>query len=286
MLPARRRTADQQRQRHPSPAHFLRDEHHLVERRRDETAQAHEVGVLVDGGLQDLVGRHHHAEIDDLVAVAAEHDADDVLPDVVHVPFDRRQHNLALSTLRNLAFVPFLRFPAFLPLLLHERLQIRHGPLHRARAFDDLRQEHLARPEQIADDLHAVHQRAFDDVERPRIFLPRLLDVGFDEIEETVHERMRQPRLDRAGAPGAILFFLFRAALDRRRKLDQPFRRIRTSVEDDVFDVLEQILRDVLVDGELSRVDDAHVEARVDRVIQERRMDCLADDVVAAERKR
>ena len=46
--------------------------------------------------LQDPVARHHHAEIDDLVAVAAEHDADDVLADVVHVALDRREHDLAL----------------------------------------------------------------------------------------------------------------------------------------------------------------------------------------------
>ena len=46
--------------------------------------------------LQNPVARHHHAEIDDLVAVAAEHDADDVLADVVHVALDGRQHDLAL----------------------------------------------------------------------------------------------------------------------------------------------------------------------------------------------
>ena len=47
-----------------------------------------------------FVGRHHHAEIDDLVAVAAEHDADDVLADVVHVALDGRQHDLALRAVR------------------------------------------------------------------------------------------------------------------------------------------------------------------------------------------
>ena len=47
---------------------------------------------------ENLVARHHHAEIDDLVAVAAEHDADDVLADVVDVALDRRQDDLALAT--------------------------------------------------------------------------------------------------------------------------------------------------------------------------------------------
>ena len=65
-----------------------------------------------------------------------------------------------------------------------------------------------------------------------------------------------------------------------------PLGRVGPAVEDDVLDVLEQILRDVLVDDELAGVDDAHVHAGLDRVIQERRVNRLADDVVAAERER
>ena len=47
------------------------------------------------GDLQDLGRRHHDAEIDDLVIVAGEHDADDVLADVVHIALDRRHQHLA-----------------------------------------------------------------------------------------------------------------------------------------------------------------------------------------------
>ena len=45
--------------------------------------------------------------------------------------------------------------------------QIGHRLLHHPCRLDDLRQEHLAGAEQVADDVHAVHQRAFDHVERP-----------------------------------------------------------------------------------------------------------------------
>ena len=45
--------------------------------------------------FQDLLGRHHDAEIDDLVVVAGEHDADDVLADIVHVALDGRHQHLA-----------------------------------------------------------------------------------------------------------------------------------------------------------------------------------------------
>ena len=48
-----------------------------------------DVGALLDGRVEDPLGRHHHAEVDDLVVVAAEHDPDDVLADVVHVALDR-----------------------------------------------------------------------------------------------------------------------------------------------------------------------------------------------------
>ena len=46
--------------------------------------------------LENFFARHHHAEIDDLVVVTAEHDADDVLADVVHVAFDRGHAAFAL----------------------------------------------------------------------------------------------------------------------------------------------------------------------------------------------
>ena len=59
-----------------------------------------EIGLLVERRLQNPIARHHHAEIDDLVAVAAEHDADDVLADVVDVALDGRQDDLALARVR------------------------------------------------------------------------------------------------------------------------------------------------------------------------------------------
>ena len=73
--------------------------------------------------------------------------------------------------------------------------------------------------------------------------------------------------------------------LDRPGEGDHALGRVRAAVEDDVLDVLEEIRRDVLVDGELAGVDDAHVEAGLDRVVEEDRVDRLADDLVAAERE-
>ena len=116
-----------------------------------------DVGLLLDRRVEDLRRRHHHAEVDHLVVVAAEHHADDVLADVVDVALHRGHQDPAL---RRRGVSPFSA----------SMYGSRYGDrlLHRARALDDLRQEHLARAEQVADDLHAVHQRAFDDLQRPR----------------------------------------------------------------------------------------------------------------------
>ena len=50
--------------------------------------------------LQDVLERHHDAEIDDLEIVALQDHADDVLADVVDVALDRGHDDLALGPRR------------------------------------------------------------------------------------------------------------------------------------------------------------------------------------------
>ena len=88
-------------------------------------------------------------------------------------------------------------------------------------------------------------------------------------------------------APGQILhrhLAAFAGILGRQRQ--QAFRGIGTPVEDHVLDAVQQVLGDVLVQRQLSGVDDTHVHARLDGVIQKDRMDRLAHGVVAAEGER
>ena len=49
--------------------------------------------------IEDLVRRHHHAQVDHLEVVAAEDDADDVFADVVHVTLHGRHHDRAAMLL-------------------------------------------------------------------------------------------------------------------------------------------------------------------------------------------
>ena len=108
-----------------------------------------------------------------------------------------------------------------------------------------------------------------------------------DEVDDAVHQRVRQPLLDRRRcATSRSNSFFFAAALHALGELHQPLGGVGPAVEQDVLDELEQVLRDVLVDGELAGVDDAHVQAGVDGVVEERRVHRLAHHVVAAERER
>ncbi len=221
-------------------------------------------------------------EVDDLVVVAAEDDPDDVLADVVDVALDRGEHDLALAAIG--AGVPALA--GLLLLGFHVGLQVGHRAFHHPRALDHLREEHLARAEQVADDLHAVHQRPLDHVKRPGGLLPGLLGVGLGEVGDAVHQRVRQALLHRSLAPGQVHHAGGAWAAHRLGERHQPVGGVGTPVEDHVLDQLEQVGRDIGVDRELAGVDDAHVQPGRDGVEQERRVHRLADHVVAAEGER
>ena len=112
---------------------------HFVERRRDQAGKPDDVDLFRHGSLEDLRGGHHDAEVDDLVIVAGEHDADDVLADIVHVTLDGRHQHLAGGLALIAAREPLL--------LLHVRQEHGDGLLHDAGRLHHLRQEHLARAE-------------------------------------------------------------------------------------------------------------------------------------------
>ena len=79
-----------------------------------------------------------------------------------------------------------LRFGLTLSLLFlfHVRQEMRHGFLHDTRAFHNLRQKHLAFTEEITNDLHAIHEWAFNDLETCIVLCSGLLDVFLNMISE------------------------------------------------------------------------------------------------------
>ena len=163
---------------------------------------------------------------------------------------------------------------------------MRHCFFHDASAFDDLRQKHLSRPEKIADNVHAAHQRPFDHGQRLLVFQPRFFNVLIDVVDNAFDQSMFQTFFNRAVPPGVILRLDFAFFVYRIGECEQSFGGIRSAIQQDVFDKFEKIFRDFFVHGELAGIDDSHVESRSDRVIEKCRMHGFAHGVVAAERKR
>ena len=160
----------------------------------------------------------------------------------------------------------------------HVGQQHRHRLLHHARRLHDLRQEHFSRAEQVADDIHAGHQRAFDDVERALGLKPRFLGVGLDELGHSVDERMGDALVDRPFAPLEILRlrFLGAGAAEAFGDRQHALGRVGAAVEDDVLARFAQVRVDGLVDRKLAGIDDPHVHAGLDGVIEEHRVHRLA----------
>ena len=278
---ARGRAADEQRNLETSALHLARDVNHLVQRRRDQTAQADDVGIFRFRAFQDFFARHHHAEVNHLVVVAGQHHTDDVLADVMHVAFDGGEHDFSLR-LHDFAARNHRGLLGF-----HERRKIRDGLFHHARGLHDLRQKHLARAEQIADDAHAGHQGAFDDGQRLAIFRECFGCVRVNISINAFHQRVRQTFFNRAFAPFFFDLFVGRGCartggFEFFAMHDKSFRCVRTAIKQNVFDEFLQLRLNLLIDFQHAGVDDAHVHARFDRVIEKRAVHRLAHGIVTA----
>ena len=82
-------------------------------------------------------------------------------------------------------------------------------------------------------------------------------------------ERMRQPLRHRPFAPGEIGFLLLDAmAAEALGERQQPLRRVGTPVEDDVLAGLAQLGIEIVIDRHLAGIDDAHIHAGLDGMIE------------------
>ena len=103
-----------------------------------------------------------------------------------------------------------------------------------------------------------------------------------------VIEGVLEPFGHRGVAPGEVLarcLSFFDDLTDSANSVE-PVGGVGPAVQEHVLDSFEQVLGDLLVDLELAGVDDPHVQAGADRVVQERGVHRLADRVVAAVRER
>jgi hypothetical protein len=229
MDPRGRGPADQQGHREALPLHLARDETHLLQRRRDQSAEADGVDLFPGGGFQDPVTGHHHAEVDHVVVVTLEDHADNVLADVVHIPLDGGHEDLALGS--RVAGGGFG--------CLEVRNQMGHCPLHDAGALDHLRQKHLARTEQVAHDIHPRHQRALDHLDRVASQLSGLLGVGLDVVGDPLYQCMGQALRHRLLPPAQVLSARRSLALHTTGHFHEPLGGIRPAVLNHIFDAFQ-----------------------------------------------
>ena len=269
-------TADDDRDAEPAAFEFLANVDHLVERRGDQPAQADALCTPCHGFIDDALRFDHYAQVADLVAVAGHHHRDDVLADVVHVALDRGDEHLAG------------RVGALSGALLDVGRQGRYGALHHAGRLDHLRQEHSALAEEPAHPLHGGHQQPVDHLHRAAQRAVTLEGILLDAVGDALEHRVVDPLGERSRAPGVGGLCRGCRSLfaDRMGILREPLRGVGPAAEEHVFDPLEQFGFDLVVDAQHLRIDDAHVHAGADGVVEKSRMHRLAHGVVAAEGER
>ena len=217
---------------------------HLFQTRRDQTAETHNVGVFFFGFGQNFVARHHHAHIHHFKVIALQNHCHDVFADVVHIAFDGGDDDFAFGF--DIAARVLQGF--FLGFNIGQ--QMRHRLLHHAGRFHHLWQEHFALAKQIANHIHAIHQRAFDHMQRPAALsqygLVSLFRVFDNKFSDAMHQRMRQARIHGhrllgRTAPFELFAVVFGRAFGIFCHFDQALARIGAAVQHHIFHALAQL---------------------------------------------
>ena len=196
----------------------------------------------------------------------------------MHITLHRRHEDFAIGRAR--------RAQLFL-LGLHKGHQMRNRGFHDARRFHDLRQEHFTRAEEITHNIHAVHQRTFNDVKRALCILARFFRILDNVIRNAAHQRMLKAFIDGQLAPLIIDNFGFGLAVAAIVfcNIEQTVRRVRAAIQDDVLDPLAQLIWDIIINRQLARIDNRHIETRWNGVIEKDRMHGFTHRIVPAKGK-
>ena len=190
---------------------------------------------------QNPVERHHDAEVDHLVVVAAEHDADDVLADVVDVALDGGQHDRAWPRATEVgeSTAEPTAAAAFSASMKGSRYAT---ACFIARAlFTTCGRNILPAPNRSPTIFMPSISGPSMTSSGRGVRLPRFFDVRLDEVDDAVHERVREPFLDRCLAPGQVVAAsVLTAAVAGVRELHETLGGVGPPVEQQVLDVLEQ----------------------------------------------
>ena len=269
-------STNEQRELHIASGHLLRHIHHLLERWGNQSAQPDNVHFFCDSGIQNFRCRHHDAQVYDLKIITSQDHTHDIFTNVVDVAF-YRCHQYFTGRMTT-TFIGFLSFDVW--------EQNSNSFFHHARTFYHLRQKHLARSKKVAHHVHAIHQRLLYHINRPRIKLSRFFYVLIDMADDAFDKRVLQALLHRQATPGILMFRLFILLLQLFSESDKTVGGIFAAVEHRIFDELQEVGRDFVVNLQHARIDDSHVHSRFDGMIEKHRVHGFAHLVVALKSKR
>ncbi len=148
-----------------------------------------------------------------------------------------------------------------------------HGGLHRLGRPQHERQLHLARREQVADGLHAGEQHIVDDAQRVASIVECLIEVVFEADAVSVDDAVLETPLD--GPVGAVVGRggLRLDVLERGQQLLQRVPPRGAAVVDEVQAERNVLGRNLVQRHDLAGVRDGRVEARLDALVEEDRVE-------------
>ena len=145
---------------------------------------------------------------------------------------------------------------------------------------------------QITHDIHAGHQRPLNHFKRSAAagqhLLVCLFGIGGDEVGDAVNHGMAQAlrhanRSLGTAAPLEFAALVTRCPPGRFCDLHQPLASVCPAVKHHVFNPLAQFGRELVIDPNHAGVDDAHVHASLDGMVEKHGVDRLANRIIAPE---
>ena len=91
------RTAEHDGNPQSAPLQFADHMDHLFQRRRDQSAESDDIGIMFDCRIDDRLCRHHHTEVDHRTVVALQNDRNDVFTNIVYVAFYGCNHHFTVA---------------------------------------------------------------------------------------------------------------------------------------------------------------------------------------------
>src|SRR5690554_4508110 len=203
---------------------------HFVQGGCNQAGEPDDVNILLAGGFQDFFARHHDSQVNHLIVVALKYDPYNIFSYIVNIAFHSRHEDFSLGLLASALF------------RLDIGNKVGHSLLHDPGTFYHLRQEHLAIAKEIAHDVHAIHQRAFDNLNRVARPDAAFLSVFNNKGSDTFDQGMLDTLFYRPLTPRQVFFpalaaLVFVALGD----LQQTIGPVVTAIEHDIFHQLFQL---------------------------------------------